>query len=86
VISVSAKAKDFIIEKGWDEQFGARPLQRAIQKYIEDPLAEEIIQSTIKENDVIKIDYDAKKEDIKVKISPKRITPAKGKKIGNKTA
>ena len=85
-ISVSAKAKDFIIEKGWDEQFGARPLKRAIQKYIEDPLAEEIIQKTIKENDVIKIDYDAKKEEIKVKISTKHTTPAKAKEkdAGNK--
>ena len=36
-INVTEEAKDFIIEKGWDEQFGARPLKRAIQKYIEDP-------------------------------------------------
>jgi len=43
-ISVSSEAKDYIIEKGWDEQFGARPLKRAIQKYIEDLLAEEIIK------------------------------------------
>ena len=80
-ISVTAKAKDFIIDKGWDEQFGARPLKRAIQKYIEDPLAEEIIKSTLKENDIIKIDYDAKKEDIKVKISAPRSVPEKTKKI-----
>ena len=45
-MKVSDKAKDYIVEKGWDEQFGARPLKRAIQKYIEDPLAEEIIKST----------------------------------------
>jgi len=76
-ISVTAKAKDFIIDKGWDEQFGARPLKRAIQKYVEDPLAEEIINSTLKENDRIKIDFDAKKEEIKVLISTPRSTPAK---------
>ena len=44
-MKVNAKAKDYIIEKGWDEQFGARPLKRAIQKYIEDSLAEEIIRT-----------------------------------------
>ncbi len=80
-ISVSAKAKDFIIDKGWDEQFGARPLKRAIQKYIEDPLAEEIIKSTLKENDIIKIDYVAKKEEIKVNISTPRSVPAKTKNV-----
>ena len=73
-ISVTSKAKDFIIEKGWDEQFGARPLKRAIQKYIEDPLAEEIIKSSLKEGDQIKVDFDTKKEEIKVKISSPRKT------------
>ncbi len=80
-ISVTAKAKDFIIDKGWDEQFGARPLKRAIQKYIEDPLAEEIIKSTLRENDIIKINYDVKKEEIKIKISSPRSTPAKAKRV-----
>ncbi len=78
-ISVTPKAKDFIIDKGWDEQFGARPLKRAIQKYIEDPLAEEIIKSSLKEGDVIKVDYDARKEEIKVKISPQKKIQAKKK-------
>jgi ATP-dependent Clp protease ATP-binding subunit ClpC len=80
-IKVSAKAKDFIIEKGWDEQFGARPLKRAIQKYIEDPLAEEIIKSNLSENDIIQIDFDAKKDEIKVKIvKPKKRVKAATKK------
>ncbi len=68
-ITVSEKAKDFLIEKGWDEQFGARPLKRAIQKYVEDPLAEEIIKTTLNEGDNIMVDLDAKKNDIKVEIS-----------------
>ncbi|HBK83600.1 MAG TPA: hypothetical protein DDZ41_08385, partial [Flavobacterium sp.] len=49
VLHLSEKAKDFIAEKGFDKQFGARPLKRAIQKYVEDPLAEEIITSKIHE-------------------------------------
>lgn len=56
-ISISDKAKDYIVEKGYDEKFGARPLKRAIQKLIEDPLAEEIVKSNLHEGDTIKIDY-----------------------------
>jgi ATP-dependent Clp protease ATP-binding subunit ClpC len=67
-IDVTVEAKDYILEKGWDEQFGARPLKRAIQKYIEDPLAEEIIKSKIAEGDTICIGYDTKKADISIKI------------------
>jgi ATP-dependent Clp protease ATP-binding subunit ClpC len=72
-IKFSNKAKDFIVEKGWDEKFGARPLKRAIQKYLEDALAEEIIKINLNEGDLINIDFDAKKEEIKIKITkPKK--------------
>ncbi len=67
-LSLTTKAKDFIAEKGWDQQFGARPLKRAIQKYIEDELAEEIIKARVNEGDTIRIDYDTKKEKIKIGI------------------
>merc|ERR1712173_400249 len=52
-IKLSEAAKDFIANKGFDEKYGARPLKRAIQKYIEDPLAEEIINSNLEEGDTI---------------------------------
>ncbi len=68
-MKVTEKAKDFIIDKGWDEQFGARPLKRAIQKYIEDELAEEIIRTNLKEGDVIHIDYNEKEDAIKIKVT-----------------
>ncbi|MEN8137419.1 MAG: ATP-dependent Clp protease ATP-binding subunit [Bacteroidota bacterium] len=64
---LSDEAKDFVADKGYDRQFGARPLQRAIQKYIEDPLAEEIINSNIKEGDSIVIDFDEKNQEITIK-------------------
>jgi ATP-dependent Clp protease ATP-binding subunit ClpC len=54
-IDMNEKAKDFIVEKGYDEKFGARPLKRAIQKYIEDPLAEEIIKANLQEGDKIHV-------------------------------
>ena len=50
---LTAAAKEFIADKGYDVQFGARPLHRAIQKYIEDPLAEEILNASVKEGDVL---------------------------------
>lgn len=56
-IEMTEKAKDYIVEKGYDEKFGARPLKRAIQKLIEDPLAEEIVKSNLQEGDTIKMDY-----------------------------
>ena len=54
-ISIDNKAKDFILKKGWDEQYGARPLKRAIQRYIEDDLADEIIKVDILPGDTIHI-------------------------------
>jgi ATP-dependent Clp protease ATP-binding subunit ClpC len=52
-LELSAEAKEFIADKGYDSQFGARPLHRAIQKYLEDPLAEEILKMNIKNGDVM---------------------------------
>ena len=56
-LSLTEKALDFIAEKGYDKQYGARPLKRAIQKYIEDALAEEIVKGSLTENDQIILDY-----------------------------
>ena len=69
IIEVTDKAKDFIVDKGWDEQYGARPLKRAIQKYIEDSLAEEIIKHNLKEGDTITVDHKAKEEELAIKIT-----------------
>ena len=83
-IKISTEAKDFISEKGYDVQFGARPLKRAIQKYLEDPLAEEIIKSHVTEGDVIDVDFDKEKQEIKIKITkPKETKPKKSKKEEN---
>ncbi len=62
------KAKDYIADKGFDKQYGARPLNRAIQKYVEDALAEEIINSKIQEGDTITMDLDTKKDELKIKV------------------
>lgn len=69
-IELTEKAHDFIAEKGWDEQYGARPLKRAIQRYVEDVLAEEIIRTKINVGEKIIIDYDDKKDDMVVNVIP----------------
>ena len=56
-MTLTDPAKKFISEKGYDQQFGARPLHRAIQKYLEDPLAEEILNHRIKAGDLVTADY-----------------------------
>lgn len=67
-LNLTAKAKDYIAEKGFDKQYGARPLKRAIQKYIEDALAEEIVNSKLEEGDSIFMDLDKKKDELTIKI------------------
>ena len=54
-VEMDEKAKDFLVKKGWDEQYGARPLRRAIQRYIEDDLADEIIKADILPGDTIRV-------------------------------
>ena len=68
-LTLSDKAKDYIADKGFDKQYGARPLKRAIQKYIEDALAEEIVSSKLKENDSIFMDLDEKTNELTIKIT-----------------
>ena len=68
IIELTEKAKDFIVDRGYDEKFGARPLKRAIQKFIEDPLAEQIINASLKAGDTILMDLEEGKEELKVTI------------------
>ena len=70
-IELTEKAKDFIAEKGWDEQYGARPLKRAIQKYVEDVLADKIIATNLHIGDLISIDLGENGEETVVNVIPK---------------
>jgi ATP-dependent Clp protease ATP-binding subunit ClpC len=68
-IELTDGAKDFVAEKGYDTNFGARPLKRAIQKHLEDPIAEEILKGEVKEGDVLLVDYDAEKKAITIQLN-----------------
>ena len=67
-IKISNAAKEFVASKGYDVQFGARPLKRAIQNYIEDGLCELILDGKLKDNDVILIDKNPDKDGLSFKI------------------
>ncbi len=70
-IELTKKAKAFLSEKGYDQQYGARPLNRAIQKYLEDAVAEEILKGDLSEGDVIKADYSGKGEELTISVKKK---------------
>ncbi|MFS4457445.1 ATP-dependent Clp protease ATP-binding subunit [Maribacter sp. 2304DJ31-5] len=74
-LNLTEAAKDYIAEKGFDKQYGARPLKRAIQKYIEDALAEEIVNSKLEEGDSIFMDLNKKNEELTIKIKKAEKSP-----------
>jgi ATP-dependent Clp protease ATP-binding subunit ClpC len=67
-IELTDKAKDFLAEKGYDHQFGARPLNRAIQRYLEDPVAEEILKGEVEEGGTILADYEGTGDALTIKV------------------
>lgn len=64
-IEITKGAKDFLVDNGYDEKYGARPLKRAIQKYLEDPMAEQIINADMEEGDLLKAGYRKGKDSLK---------------------
>lgn len=67
-VEVDDKARAFLAEKGFDSDFGARPLQRALQKYLEDPLAEEILKGEVKEHSKVIVSKNAKEETLSIQV------------------
>jgi ATP-dependent Clp protease ATP-binding subunit ClpC len=68
-LKISQGASDFIADRGFDANYGARPLKRAIQKYLEDPMAEVLIKSDLNEGDEIFVGFSSSKDEIKIKIN-----------------
>ena len=67
-LEITPSASDYIADKGYDEKYGARPLKRAIQKYLEDPFAEEIINSDVSEGDLLRADFVEGEEGLKIEV------------------
>jgi ATP-dependent Clp protease ATP-binding subunit ClpC len=70
-LEITPEAKEFIADKGYDSQFGARPLHRAIQKYLEDSLAEEILSMNVKQDDILIAGLDKENQKIKFEFGKK---------------
>ncbi len=71
-LKISSGARDFIAERGFDANFGARPLKRAIQKYLEDPMAEVMIKASPAAGDLVNVGFNEAKQEIKIKIHKKK--------------
>ena len=71
-LKIATAARDFIAERGFDANYGARPLKRAIQKYLEDPMAEVLIKANLHEGDCIQVGFNSAKSEIKIKIQKKK--------------
>ena len=67
-LEITDAAADFIVDKGYDEKYGARPLKRAIQKYLEDPFAEEIINSEVQEGDLLRADFEKDSTELQISV------------------
>jgi len=83
-LEVTDKAKDFLLEKGYDQRYGARPLKRAIQKYIEDKLADEIIQSELQPGETFTIDIGKDDNDLTIKRKKPKAVTKKDKELPEK--
>ena len=70
-VELTEKAKSFLAAKGYDQQFGARPLNRAIQKYLEDPIAEEVLKGEVQEGDILLADHEDDAEELTVSVKKK---------------
>jgi len=75
-LTLDQGAKDFLIEKGYDPTYGARPMRRAVERYLEDPLAEEILRGTVKAADVVEVTREGDIKDAKTKLVFKTNAPA----------
>ena len=64
-VDIDEKAKEFLVDKGYDQKYGARPLKRALQKYVEDPLAEEMLKGRFSEGSTIRIAFDEKENELR---------------------
>ncbi|MBW6501662.1 MAG: ATP-dependent Clp protease ATP-binding subunit [Bacteroidales bacterium] len=77
-LKIAPAARDFIAERGFDANYGARPLKRAIQKYLEDPMAEVLIKAELLEGETINVTFNTEKSEIKIKILKKNEKAEKG--------
>jgi ATP-dependent Clp protease ATP-binding subunit ClpC len=77
ILKFEESLKEYLVEKGYDEKYGARPLNRAIQKYVEDPISEKVLDGGITAGDTLTLSYDTKAEDVKIDIKKPKVSKKK---------
>jgi ATP-dependent Clp protease ATP-binding subunit ClpC len=80
ILTLDAASHEFLIEKGYDPTYGARPMRRAVERYLEDPMAEEILRGSFKAGDQVQVTRDGEKLSFKVSGTSGGAPPAKTKK------
>jgi ATP-dependent Clp protease ATP-binding subunit ClpC len=78
-LKLDDKAKDFLVDKGYDPQYGARPMRRAVERFFEDPLAEEILKGNLHEGELIVVTADKEKLIFKQNAATEGAVAAEGK-------
>jgi ATP-dependent Clp protease ATP-binding subunit ClpC len=76
-VKMQDKAKDFLIEDGYDPEYGARPMRRSVEKHLEDPLAEHLLRGDVKEGDLVVVSVDKKQKKLKFKVQKREPIPEK---------
>ena len=79
-VEIDEKAKEFLVDKGYDQKYGARPLKRALQKYVEDPLAEEMLKGQFAEGSRVMITFDEAAKELRFSDGSATPSPKKGKR------
>ena len=80
-LNMTDEAKDFIVEMGYDVKYGARPLKRTLQKYVEDSISEEILRGNIKESSEVIVDFDVKNGGLRISPIVKKTRVKKEKAV-----
>lgn len=75
-IEITDKVKQYLLDHGTDTAYGARPLKRAVQRYLEDPLSEELLNKTVQANQIVSVDYDKAKDKLTFAVKPKETQKA----------
>ena len=76
-VKIQDKAKDFLIEDGYDPEYGARPMRRSVEKHLEDPFAEHLLRGDVKEGDSVVVSVDKKQKQLKFKVQKREPIPEK---------
>jgi ATP-dependent Clp protease ATP-binding subunit ClpC len=81
-LELNGSARDFLIEEGYDPSFGARPMRRAVERHLEDPLAEALLRSEFKAGDVLEVSHEERAKELSFQVRPSQAAPDEAEVAG----